>query len=79
MKITAKPFSTTMIQGSNDKSNWVTIDTVGAAKDSVETLMQGSLDLNSKKFLYYREYTKGEAGNRSDTVVETTYYFYRKK
>lgn len=74
-----KPFTTVTIEGSNDNENWVVIDTVGGASDSLETLASGSIDLGGKKFLYYRQRTKGESGNRRDTVVKTTYYFYNRK
>ncbi len=64
-----KPYITVTLQGSNDLSNIVTIDTIGTVSDSLETLYTGTTDLNNKKFLFYRLKFVGEEGNRSDAVI----------
>ncbi len=68
-----KPFITTIIEGSNDQSNVVTVDTVGTLSDSLETLYTGTMSLDKDttyvKYLFYRFKFIGEEGNRSDAVV----------
>ena len=67
-------YVTTLIQGSNDQSNIVTVDTVGTLEDSLKTLYTGTTALDKDttyvKYFYYRFALIGGASNPSDAVVD---------
>jgi hypothetical protein len=69
------PHVTTTIEGSNDQENVAIVDSVGGVSDSVETLQSGTLNLNNKKYWYYRIKHKGEAGNRADVTSKVDLLF----
>ena len=71
------PKITTYIQGSFDGSTWVAVDTLGSAV-TTESTTQGSIDLNNKKFPYYRFIDYGVALNHSDTIDRWWFYMYHK-
>jgi hypothetical protein len=69
-----KPRILCVLQGTNDLTNYLAVDTVGVNADSTETLGEGTLNLNSKKAAYYRFKITGTAGNRSDTYAAYQLY-----
>lgn len=78
-----KPHITVTIEGSNDQTNVVIVDTVGTVGDSLETIYSGSTNFNNKKFWYYRyKYTgtgTGVFANKSDATLRTDLVFIRPK
>lgn len=70
-----KPHITTTIEGSNDQVNVAVVDTIGTVGDSLETLYSGTIDLNNKKFWYYRiKHTgtgTGVFANKRDAIIRT--------
>jgi len=74
-----KPRILCILQGTNDLTNYFTVDTVSVNADSTETLGDGTLNLNSKKAAYYRFKITGTAGNRSDTYAQYELYIPWKK
>lgn len=76
-----KPHVTVTVEGSNDLSNVVIVDTVGTVGDSLETIYNGNTNFNNKKFWYYRlKYTGTGSGaykNRADTILRTDLVFYK--
>lgn len=78
-----KPHITVTLEGSNDQTNVVIVDTVGTVGDSLETIYSGNTNLNNKKFWYYRyKYTgtgTGAFANKSDATLRTDLVFIRPK
>ena len=74
----AKPKLTTLLRGSFDLSNWVTVDTLGAVADSTETFQTfvGSPS-STITFPYYKFVTTGTAANPSDTFHRIYIYAYK--
>lgn len=64
-----KPRITTTIEGSNDQTNVAVVDTMGILADSIETYQSGTLNLNNKKYWYYRIKHTGTSGNRADATA----------
>jgi len=74
----SKPRITTLLQGSNDGTNYFTLDTLGIIADSIETAQKGTFDLNvinnSNRFNYYRFAIVGETSNPTDAYVKEELY-----
>ena len=74
-----KPHITVTVEGSNDQTNVVIVDTVGTVGDSLETIYSGNTNFNNKKFWYYRlKYTgtgTGAFANKSDATLRTDLVF----
>lgn len=63
-----KPRVSCVVQGAmSTTTGYTAVDTVALA-DSTKTLATGTLDLNDKKFPFYRLYIYGATGNRKDTT-----------
>lgn len=73
------PKITVTIEGSNDQTNVVIVDTIGTVGDSLETLYNGNVNFNDKKFMYYRyKYTATGThpfDNATDAVLRTDLLF----
>lgn len=69
------PKVTTTIEGSNDQTNVAIVDTLGGVSDSIETYTSGTLNLNNKKFWYYRIKQTGQSGNRADVTARVDLLF----
>lgn len=78
-----KPHITVTLEGSNDQTNVVIVDTVGTVGDSLETIYSGNTNLNNKKFWYYRyKYVgtgTGAFANKSDATLKSQLVFIRPK
>jgi hypothetical protein len=86
--VTGLPKILTTIQGNNDlgdDSGWTVIDTLSAARDSVETQQKGTITLNLKKYAYYRfaiaglGTAAGSIPNRRDTTCKLEIYIPKRR
>ena len=77
------PYVTAVIYGSFDQTNWMIVDTL-MYKDSLETSVKKTIDMNGYKLPYYRMLIKGDTttgvnvANRSDTNLRLWVYAYYK-
>jgi len=78
-----KPYVTIIIQGQID-GNWVSVDTIGIPKDSIETVQRSTTDFNNLKCSQYRAIisgTQNAAGtfNNPDDSTFSLYFFLPRK
>ncbi len=77
------PYVTAVIYGSFDNTNWIIVDTL-MYKDSSETAVKKTIDMNGYKMPFYRMLIKGDTttgsnvANRSDTILRLWVYAYFK-
>ena len=75
-----KPRILIVLQGTNDETNYLAVDTLSVNADSTETYGTGSMSLNSYRFAKYRFKITGTAGNRTDTYAKFEIYIpYRRE
>jgi hypothetical protein len=75
-----KPRITVIVQGSNDETNWLSVDTLSVKNDSTETFGYGTMSFNTYKYAYYRFKVQGDSGNRTDTYAKFEIYLpYRRE
>jgi len=77
------PVITVTLEGSNDQTNYVVVDTIGTVGDSLETIYSGNINLNNQKFWFYRIKAVGVGAhpfdNARDAVLRTDLIFVRPK
>jgi len=74
-----KPRVTTFLYGSEieepTSAQLVIVDTLGAVKDSLETLVSGSVDFKTTKYPFYFLKLRGDTGNTTDVVYSLKLFF----
>lgn len=65
------------IQGSFDKTNWVTTDTLLTQWSTTEGIVNGTIDFGNSKYPYYRVGVEGGASNNADTTFDFRFWLYQ--